>query len=136
MANITASAVGNPVVESLDQLTLIASVAVTALQPITINSSGQWVLADADAAGTATNVHIATKTVAAGQPLTGLRHGVLDGYDLTSLAFNAPVYVSADAGSLADAAGSNGGIIGRVVPALGAPLGGTANKLLKVNSPI
>jgi hypothetical protein len=71
----------------------------------------------------------------AGNAVTGVKSGLLDGYNLDALAFGAPVYLSNTDGALGDAAGTVSTIVGRVQPAPyhGTPSG--ADKLLAVNMP-
>jgi hypothetical protein len=59
---------------------------------------------------------IALKSVAAGQPVPVLVRGVVFGFTVSGLAYDAAVYVSDTAGSLADAAGTTSLVAGRVVP--------------------
>lgn len=140
MADITASATGSPVVESdpRDQHNAVTAVAITALQSIYINSSGLWALADSGAVGTATSVYLATRTAAAGTPLTGSRRCIVDGLDVAALAYNAPIYLSGTAGAWADEVGSGETevLAGRVIPVNGASIGATANKLVRFDLPL
>lgn len=71
----------------------------------------------------------------AGNAVTGVRSGYLDGFNLDALNYQAQVFVSNTDGALADAAGTVSTVAGRVIPApfSGAPSG--ADKLLKVNLP-
>jgi hypothetical protein len=80
-------------------------------------------------------IGIALKTVAAGEALTILMYGELDGIDLSALAYDAPVYMSDTDGRLSGDAGDStvDVIIGRVVPAWATTLGTAADKLLRVN---
>jgi hypothetical protein len=112
-----------------------AGEAITAGAPITFNSSGDWVNADANGTTSLLNVRaIATKTVTIGQALTGLKRGILDGFVLTSQAYMAPIYASNTVGRLADAAGGTSIPIGRVMPATAVPPITTAkDKLLYVD---
>lgn len=71
----------------------------------------------------------------AGNGVTGVLKGTVDGYDLSSLAYGARVFLSDTDGTLADAAGTISQEVGRVVPR---PLTGTPtvqDKLLYVNLP-
>lgn len=71
----------------------------------------------------------------AGNSVTGMKKGELDGYDLGTLNYGAPIYVSNTDGRLADAAGTTTTIIGRVRPApfTGTPSG--ADRVLAVQCP-
>lgn len=70
-----------------------------------------------------------------GNGVTGMKKGLLDGYDLSALAYGAKVYLSNTDGALADAAGTNSTLVGRVHPAAytGTPSG--ADKLLAIDFP-
>lgn len=94
-----------------------AAVDVTAGQAGHINANGKGALADADGASPANRFRgIYLQTVKAGQPVDLLIDGWLQGYDLSALAYDAPVYVSNTAGALADAAGTTSLLAGRVFP--------------------
>lgn len=133
VALVTANKV--EVVESIDQVTLPAGVAITAGQAIQINASGKWILAKATTAALARRTYIATRGAVAGEALTGIRQGVLDGFDLTAQAYNAPIYLSDTDGVIQDSTGTVGTILGYVMPAWGQPLGSGADKVLAVNTP-
>lgn len=64
---------------------------------------------------------------------TVVRRGYLDGYDLSGLAFDAPVYLSDTDGRLSTTAGTTTVIVGRVVAGNSNLLGTTADKLLFVD---
>lgn len=71
----------------------------------------------------------------AGNAVTGVKKGLLDGFDLSALAIGAKVYLSNTDGALGDAPGTINTLVGRVQPA---PLTGTPtvqDKLLAVNFP-
>jgi hypothetical protein len=74
----------------------------------------------------------------AGNAVTGVKKGLIDGFELSALGYGAQVYLSNTDGSLADVTGTittNTPLVGRVVPA---PLTGTPtvqDKLLAVNFP-
>lgn len=140
MADITASATGNPTVESLpeDQLTLNTAADITALDAIYVNSSGLWAKADADSAGTASMVYIALRTCKSGESLTGTRKGIVDGLALADMAYGDPIYLSGTAGKWQDEVGSTQVevLAARVIPATGHNIGTTANKLAKFDIPL
>lgn len=128
------------VVEMIEGLTLVASEAITAGAPITIipssTGAGQWANSDANS-GTAslkTIAAIATHTVAAGQALTGMKRGVLEGFDFSGQAYFLPIYVSDTVGRLADAAGTTNLSVGRVIPGTAhPPITSSPDKLLYVD---
>lgn len=116
------------------RFTAPASVAITALQAVRLDTAtGKWVLADATAAPNARIFGVATRTVVAGEALTVVRKGPVDGYNLTALAYDADVFLSNTAGALADAAGTVSVKVGRVVSAWAVSLGTAADKLLYVD---
>src|SRR5689334_15005334 len=57
-------------------------------------TTGKWTLADASTGATNRVFGISRRTQKAGYGLTVLRYGVIDGLDLSGLAYDAPVYLS------------------------------------------
>lgn len=133
LALVTANTIS--VVESLEQMTLPAIEAITAGMPVKIDpTTGKFAIANGSSAGEARIYGIATKTAAAGMAVTAIRHGVLDGFALTALAYDAPLYASNTDGMLADAAGTvTTAIVGRVIPATSAVIGAAYDKLVLVD---
>jgi hypothetical protein len=122
------------VVESIEQQTGIAGVAITAGQIVRPHATtGLWALSDANNAADVENSYMALRTVAAGVGLTALKRGVVDGFDLSGLNYGVNAYLSDTAGALADAAGSNSKIAGQVIPAHSQRLGTAPDKLLRVD---
>lgn len=117
---------------TVQQHTGIAAEAITAGAPVLFDTNGKWINADANASGKEGAWGIATRTVAAGQSLTVVRRGLMSGWDLSSQAFGAAVYVSNTAGALADAAGSASVQVAHVVPVHGTGTNATADKALYV----
>lgn len=119
------------VVESIQQMTLPATEAIVAGAPVRIHTDGKFTNAN----GTSTTENdlygIATVTAAAGEPVTAIRRGVLDGFDFTQ-AYNAAIYVADTDGRLGDAAGTASKVVGRVIPAWSQRLGIAADKILSV----
>lgn len=116
-----------------DQSTYPAAEAITAGAPIRLDTtSGRFTNANGTLAAEARVTHIATRTVLAGEPLTGVRACTLDGYVLDALAYDAPVYLSDTDGRLDTVAGTVSVVIGRVVPGFAVTLGTAADKLLDV----
>lgn len=91
----------------------IAGAAVTAGQAVYWNTSGNLVLSNAGAAGTAKFAGIALNTVGIGQAVSVLKRGYLAGYTLTQ-AYGAKLYLSNTAGAVDDAAGTVSVLIGAV----------------------
>jgi len=122
------------VVESIEQLTLPAIEAITAGNAMRLDTAtGKFTKANGTAAGEARVKWIATKTVVAGQPVTGIKRGVMDGYDLSGLAYDADVYLSDTDGTLADTNGTVNVKVGRVIPGTATTLGTAFDKLLLVD---
>lgn len=136
MANInlvtanTVRIVGTPVI----QRTIPADEAIVAGAPVRfVAATGRFTNANGTDAAEAAIWGVATRTVAAGQPVTAVRLGTLDGFDLSGLNFGAEVYLSDTDGRLADAAGTVEVVVGRVVPGTATTLGTTYDKLLEVS---
>jgi len=121
------------VVESIKQITLPAGEAIAAGDAVRLDvSTGKITGANATGAAEARILGIATTTAAAGMPVTVLRNGVLDGFALGDLAYDAPVHLSDTDKTLADTAGSTAAIVGRVIPAHAQATGAALDKLLLV----
>jgi len=122
------------VVESIEQLTLPAAEAITAGMGMRLDTiNGKFTKANASAAGEARVKWIAVKSVSTGEPVTGIKRGVLDGYDLSGMDYDADVFLSDTDGRLADAAGTVSTKIGRVLPGPSTTLGTAFDKLLLVD---
>lgn len=121
------------VVHPVRQLTLPAAEAITAGMAVRIDtSSGKFTKANGSSAGEARVFGIATKTVIAGESLTAIAVGVMDGWDLSSLAYDAAVYLSDTDGRLEGTTAPTVDVpIGRVIPGWAA--GSTADKLLWID---
>lgn len=122
------------VVESLEQMTLPAGEAISAGQAVRLDvSTGLFTKANASSAAEARIYGIAVKTVPAGMAVTAIKKGVLDGFDLSALAYDKAVQLSNTDGTLADAAGTVAITMGRVIPGTGTTLGTAPDKLLLVD---
>lgn len=109
-----------------------ASVAITQGQPVTIGSDGKLDVSDGATAGDAAATRgIALKAGGAGDAIPVLKRGGLEGFDVSGLDGDAPIYVSGAAvGELADSAGGVSFQVGVVylVP-------GTTEKMIYVDVP-
>jgi hypothetical protein len=135
MANLTVTAATvHEAKAPLEQFTAPAAVAVTAGQMVAIDSNGKWFLALATTAANAGRRRgMAVKTVAAGESLTAIIRGLVDVPGaLDALAFDAQVFLSDTAGTMADAAGTVSTVIGTVMP--GWASGASADRLLLLNN--
>lgn len=125
------------VIKSNDQTTLTCGVDITAGWPIYADSSGNWANATGADAAHSTGIHIATKAAKKGEALTGIRAGEMDGFNVSGMAYNDPVFV-ADAGTLSTTAGTVSVIVGRVMPALANSFfaGAARDKVVRIACPI
>jgi hypothetical protein len=135
MANEIALTTANKVeiVESVVQMTLPTDEAVTAGMAVRISTTtGKFTKANGTGAAEARAWGVATRTVASGQPVTAIRRGVMDGWDLSAMDYDAPVYLSDTDGRLSTVAGTTSVVIGRVIPATSTTLGTAYDKILHV----
>lgn len=133
MANIALTTAARvEVVESIIQATLPAAETITAGEAVRIDTAGKFTGAN----GTTTTENrifgIATHAAIAGEAVTAVRKGVLDGFNFTQ-AYDAIVYLSDTDGTLGDTAGTVSTIVGRVIPAWAQLVGTAADKLLFVD---
>lgn len=134
MAAIAVAVAGSiHVVESIEQMTAPAAETILAGAPVRIDTAGKFTNSN----GTTTTENrvygIATASVIAGEALTAIRRGVLDGFTFTQ-AYDAAIYLSDTDGTLADAAGTVSTVVGRVIPAWATTVGTAADKVLLVNA--
>ena len=108
---------------------MIAAATITAGQVVYQDSAGKADLADGSSAGTAQVRGIALNGGGAGQAINVLWDGEVEGFTITSLAYDARVYLSDTAGALADAAGTVAVTVGRVVAKSDSP---TLTKVLQI----
>jgi hypothetical protein len=122
------------VVESLEQMTLPTAEAIDAGNSVRLDTTtGRFTKANGSSTGEARIYGVATRTVPAGMPVTAIRKGVLDGYNLDSQAYDAAIYLSNTDGALGDAPGTVSVVVGRVIPASAPTLGTAMDKLLLVH---
>lgn len=124
------------VVESIEQMTLPTVEVCSPGQAVRLDTTtGKWTKSNGSSAGEARIYGLVVGGVAnvAGQAVTAIRQGVIDGYDLSGLAYDAAVYLSDTDGALADAAGTVSVVVGRVIPNFSPALGTAADKLLLVD---
>lgn len=121
------------VVESNRQMTLPAAEAIAAGAPVRLDTAnGRWTNANGSGAAEARVWGLATRTVIAGEALTAIRDGVMDGFDLSALAYDAAVYLSDTDGRIDTVAGTVSVVVGRVIPGTSTPLGTAYDKILSV----
>jgi hypothetical protein len=134
MANIAVAVAGaiHIVGIPVEQHTAPASEAILAGAPVRFDADGKFTNGNGTSVAEANVYGIATKSVAAGEPVTAVRHGVLDGYTFTQ-AYGAAIYVSDTDGRLGDTAGTVSVKAGRVISGWSQSLGVAADKLLHVD---
>lgn len=132
MALIAVNTAGKiELVASETQLTLPAEEAIVAGAAVRLDvTSGRFTNANATVAGEARIFGIAMKSVSAGEPVTVVRKGYLDGWDLSGLAYDAAVFLSDTDGRLDTAAGTVSTVVGRVIPGSAVTLGTALDKVL------
>lgn len=108
-------AVANP--ERAEIYTAILTQAVTkGLALYTVAATGKYDIADANDAGKQQFRGVALEAGGADQAVSFLKKGMLYGYDLSGLNYDALVYLSDTAGAFDTAAGTLSVLCGRVVP--------------------
>lgn len=119
------------VVESIQQLTLVAAEAITAGAPVRCNgTTGQFQNGNGGDMTEGKVYGIATKTVAAGEALTAIRRGIMDGFDLSGLNYWATIYLSDTDGRISGTAGTKAVTVGYVGAGNAELLGSSPDKLL------
>lgn len=133
MANLTLVTAGYlSIEESIVQMTGILAEDATAGDAVRLDVNGRFTKANATTAANSANTWILAKSGKAGEGRTVIKLGVLDGFDLSALAYGADVFLSNTGGALADAAGTTSKRIGQVIPAFAQTLGNSPDKLLLV----
>jgi hypothetical protein len=117
MADITVTAAKVALVnpDKAEVIDMIAAEALTAGQAVYLTATGKAGLADANAAGKQQCRGIALKKAAAGEVVSVLVKGMAYGFTLAGN-YDTSVYLSDNAGALADAAGTMTVVVGRVFP--------------------
>lgn len=132
----TAGDISLDVVEKFIFDTQPAGVALNAGDLVGYDANGAFTTAGIDQASAA-NARIAygivLRKVAVGESVTAVRKGVIDGFNLDALAYNAALYTGTGTGTVETAAGVAGRELGRVIPARGNLRGGAADKVLFVD---
>lgn len=94
---------------------VIPAAAVTAGQAAYQANTGKFGVADANAAGLQQFRGIFLSTKGANQAVSLLKRGHVGGFDVSAMAYDAPIYLSDTAGALDTAAGTLAVQVGRVV---------------------
>jgi hypothetical protein len=118
-----------------EQYTIPGTESISAGQAVRLDTTnGKLTKSKATTTAEARTFGIASRTPeATGLGVTIIRHGILDGFDLSALDYDAPVYLSDTDGALSSTAGTVERIVGRVIPGWAVPLGTAADKLLLVD---
>lgn len=133
VTSITNNNVSLDVVESIEQMTLPAGEAIPAGSPVRIDvTTGKFVKAAGDTAPHARVYGITVRKVLLGEAVTAIAKGVIGGFDFSSQAYDADIYV-ADDSSLADAAGTVSKVVGKVIPVFAQTRTGSPLKALRVS---
>lgn len=120
------------IVESILQATLPAAETIVAGAPVRIDTSGKFANGNATTAIEADAYGAASRSVVAGEALTAVRLGVLDGYALSGVHGSA-VYLSDTDARIATTAGTFVNRIGTVIPGWAQQVGVAADKFLLVD---
>lgn len=131
----TAGDIEIDIVHSVIQDTQAAAVALNAGDMVAYDANGAFTsvgIAQDTAANARAAYGIVTRKVAIGESVTAIRKGVLDGFNLDALAYNAPLYTGI-AGTVETAAGTAGKEAGRVIPGRAQSRGVAPDKLLFVD---
>ena len=124
------------VVESIQQFTLPTAEVCNPGQAARLDTAnGKFTKSNGSSAAEARSLGVVVggKANVAGEPVTAIKKGVIDGYDLSGLAYDAPVYLSNTDGALADAPGTVSVVVGRVIPGTSTTLGTPYDKLLLID---
>lgn len=136
MANELALVTANTVrvVQSREQLTLAAAEAITAGAPVRFNgTTGTFANANGTDMTEGKVYGIATHTVVAGEALTAVRRGIMDGWDLSGLNYWATVYLSDTDARITGTAGTKAVTVGYVGAATAQVVGASPDKVLYID---
>jgi len=131
---LTAAQIAAVYPQKADIKPYIAVETITAGQAVYFTSAGKVGIADANAAGKQQFRGIALNGGAAGQEIDVLHEGEVSGFTVSSLNADALLYLSDNAGSLADAAGTMSVIVGRVKALSNTLSDGTHTKVVRIST--
>lgn len=132
VAKITGASFGAVFPETAVIRQIRLAVAVAAGDAIYRNSSGLGALADPGASASAQFLGIAQSAGAIGDTISILEKGEIYGFNLSAVAYGAPVYIAA-VGALQDSAGAIPTIVGRVTNLTDYP---TLSKVLQIDAQV
>jgi predicted RecA/RadA family phage recombinase len=122
------------VIQSYVQITGVALEAITAGAPVRIDPTAGTIRNGNGSDMTEGKIFgIATRTAAAGEAITVLRRGIMDGFDLSALNYGVTIYASDTDARISGTAGTKAVTIGYVVPGHAQSLGSSPDKLLMVD---
>jgi hypothetical protein len=114
-------------------LSMIGATNIVASQCYRPDSNGAAVLAVATAASNGAGARLALRTAPAGEPVSFMRSGVVDGFNVSQT--NGAVLYLSDTGTVADAPGTVTIILGRVIPGNANVLSAARDKVVEVDLP-
>lgn len=120
------------VVDSIEQLTLIAAEAMGAGSVVKIDTAGKFAIATGSTSDATTLYGVTTRKVPIGMPVTAVAKGVLGGFDCGAIAYGATVYAADADSTISDTAGTVSVPVGQIVPGTGTTTGTAYDKLLRV----
>lgn len=119
------------VVASWEQLTLVAAEAIEAGALVRFNgTTGKFQNGNGSDMTEGKFYGIALKSVAAGEAVTAMRRGILDGFDLSGLNYWATIYASDTDAAISGTAGTKAVTVGYVGAGTAQLLGSAPDKLL------
>jgi predicted RecA/RadA family phage recombinase len=122
------------IVESIQQDTQIAAEAIAAGAPVRYDTNGRFTNANGTSTTEGNVFGIAWNSVVAGQSITAIRQGVLDGWNLDALAYGAAVQLSNTDGRLDSGGAPTVAVrVGMVIPVNAQQLGDVPDKVLLVD---
>lgn len=121
------------IVESRIQLTLPLGETLAVGDAVRIDTTGKFTGANGSTTTENRIYGILVSKDPAGAVGTAIRKGVVDGFALTALAYDAIVYLSDTDKTLADGAGTVSTIVGRVIPATATTTGTAYDKILFID---
>jgi hypothetical protein len=135
MATVASTNAGEvEVIEWGEQDTKVAAAAIVGGTFVREDTSGNWIQALGTSTANLKGARYALRSVAAGQALTAARTGVYGGLTI-SQAFNADLFIS-DTGTLADAAGTAGSAVARVIALTGNQVTAAHDKGIRLDLPL
>lgn len=121
------------VVESFKQATGVAAETIALGAIVRLDTSTGKITNSKATTETEARVYgMALRAAAAGEAVTVLCDGVVDGFAITALNFDSDIYLTDTDGVIGDAAGTVKVIIGRVITGNAVTLGTTADRLLRI----